>query len=107
MITKAFWVAALERAGKSGAQALITLASIGGVFNLAAITWRTTGVGVLSMMVLSLLMSVLSAGVGPAGSPSLVADPEAASVPDAAAAERLADVPPPQKLPRADSGPPA
>jgi hypothetical protein len=78
MFTNTFWGPALERAIKSALQAFVTLASIGGVFDLATITWAATGWGTLSMFVLSLVTSLLSAGAGPTGSPSLVTDPNAA-----------------------------
>lgn len=78
MVTAAFWGAALERAAKTVAQTLLSLFLVGDVaFNLFAFQWGPA-LGIAGgAAVVSLLTSVLSYGVGPAGSPSMVTDPAA------------------------------
>lgn len=80
MWTRTFLLPALERAGKAAVASFLAVASVGGIFDLASVSWKATGIAALSAAVLSLAMSVLSAGVGPKGSPSLVPDPKAAGV---------------------------
>jgi hypothetical protein len=74
MFSKAFWQAAAERAVKTGLQALVAVTTVGGVLDLAAISWKATGAAVAVAMVGSLVTSLLSLGAGPEGSPSLVVD---------------------------------
>jgi hypothetical protein len=80
MFTVAFWKGALERAIKSAAGALLTLWTTDVVFDALNVNWKQALGVALGSAVVSVLMSVVSVGVGPAGSPSLVpdrpADPE-------------------------------
>lgn len=78
MLTAAFWGAALERGVKTVAQTLLSLFLVGDVmFNLIDFDWGPA-LGIAGgAFVISLLTSVVSYGVGPAGSPSLVEDPAA------------------------------
>lgn len=75
---RAFLLAVAERAGKTAIQTFIAVATVGGVFDLAHLDWTATLVAAASAAVLSVLTSLLSAKLGPSGSPSLVADPAAA-----------------------------
>lgn len=79
MTTAAFWKAAFERAVKSFAQAVLAVFGAG-VFNVLNADWENALSIGAGAAVLSLLTSVVSAGVGPTGSPSLVTDPAAAGV---------------------------
>lgn len=72
MFTTRFWKAAAERAAKSAAQALIGLWTLDGVFNVLDVDLALAGGVAGGAAVLSLLASVVSAGVGEPGSPSLV-----------------------------------
>lgn len=67
-----FWKATLERVVKTIAQALVVI--LGGGVGLLDIDWGLALLGVLGMALMSLLTSIISAGIGPTGSPSLVAD---------------------------------
>jgi len=78
MFSKAFWKSAAERAVKTAAQTYIAVASVGGVFDLASISWTAIGAAAASATVLSVLSSIVSLGAGPEGSPSLVVDKAAA-----------------------------
>jgi hypothetical protein len=78
MFRKAFWAAAAERAVKTGLQALVAVTTVGGVLDLAAISWKAIGAAVLVAMAGSLVTSLMSLGAGPEGSPSLVVDQAAA-----------------------------
>lgn len=71
MWTKAFWAQTSERAVKTAAQAAVALATADG-FNLLAPDWRHWAVVVGMPALISVLTSLASAGVGPAGSPSWV-----------------------------------
>jgi hypothetical protein len=98
---RAWLLPAFERAGKTAMQTFVALTTVSGVFDLAAVSWTAVGVATLSAAVLSLLTSVLSAGAGPSGSPSLVPDPNAAPAAPAGQ-ERLvarANVLPPPRPP--------
>lgn len=83
MYTLTFWKAAFERAVKTVAQALVLF------FGADYLDWfnmdleRVAGV-VIGAAVTSLLTSIVSAPVGPSGSPSLVTDPRDDVHPDAA-----------------------
>lgn len=73
MWTVTFWKQAVERALKTGAQAILALWAVGeGLFNIIDVNWGQTFGVTAGALVISLLMSVLSAGIGPATSPSLV-----------------------------------
>jgi len=71
VLTRAFWLAVVERAGKTAAQTAVALLAADGV-DLLALDWRAAGVTVGGAAVLSVLTSVASLTVGPPGSPSLV-----------------------------------
>lgn len=71
LFTRTFWEDAGERALKSGAQAVV-LAVGGNAFNAWDVDWADiSGIGVAGL-VLSVLTSIASAGVGSAGTASLV-----------------------------------
>lgn len=74
MWTALFWKAAAERAVKTLAQTMLALWVVGDqLLNVFTVNWLDAlGVGAGAMLV-SVLMSLLSAGVGPADDPSLVA----------------------------------
>lgn len=71
MFTVKFWKAATERAVKSAAQALLGLWALDAGFNVLAADFGLAGGVAAGAAVLSLLTSVVSAGVGEPGSPSL------------------------------------
>ena len=71
MLTISFWKQAAERAVKSAAQGLIFVAGAG-KFDVLTFDWKSALGGVLGMAVLSLLTSIVTSGIGPAGSPSAV-----------------------------------
>ena len=86
MVTRQFWIQTLERAVKTFAQALAAVLVAGGAGLLSA-DWRNA-LSVAGMAALvSVLTSVASVRIGPAGSPSVVgegpppAGPVAAPVP--------------------------
>lgn len=73
-MTAAFWRGLAERALKSVAQAAIATIGIGGATSLFDVDFKTVaGVGLLAGA-LSALTSLLSIGLGPTGSPSVVDD---------------------------------
>lgn len=73
MFTASFWKSAAERAVKTVAQALIAVVA-GQSFNWFSADWQAiVGVG-LTAGVLSILTSIASDGIGPKGTPSVVAD---------------------------------
>lgn len=74
MFTVAFWKGAAERALKSAAGALLALWGSDAVFDVLNVDLRQAASVALGAWVVSLLMSMLSVGAGPAGSPSLVQD---------------------------------
>jgi hypothetical protein len=68
----AFWKDALERAGKTFAQTLVTVWGVGdGMLNLFNVNLLESGELALSAAVLSLLTSVISKPVGDGGTASL------------------------------------
>lgn len=75
LLTKAFWVAALERAVKTFAQTLVGL--FVGDSTVTSVNWTSSLVVAATAAVVSLATSVASLGSGPTGSPSLVTDPNA------------------------------
>ena len=71
LFTDDFWNDATERAIKTGAQFVIGGLGLGEITNAFSIDWQLgVGFGVTGV-VLSLLTSVASAGVGQRGSPSI------------------------------------
>lgn len=72
LLTATFWRAALERAVKTGAQTAAALLAVDGV-NLLTLDWQAVGATTGLAVVLSVLTSIGSAGIGPVNSPSLVA----------------------------------
>jgi hypothetical protein len=72
MFTAKFWKAAVERSAKSAAQALLLYWGADAVFDAWHADWPAAGGVALGAAVLSVLTSVVSAGVGPADSPSMV-----------------------------------
>lgn len=74
MFTVLFWSQALERALKSGAQALLVVWGSAQI-NVLTVNW-TTAMGVsLAAVAISLLTSLASIPFGATNSPSLVAPP--------------------------------
>lgn len=74
MFTASFWKSAVERAIKTVAQALIAVLAAG-QFDWVHADWKAIVGTALTAGVLSILTSVASEGIGPKGSPSIVADP--------------------------------
>ncbi len=71
MLTGQFWKAAAERAAKSAAQSLLGLWALDG-FNVLHADFAL-GAGIAGgAALLSLLTSIVSAGIGPSDSPSMV-----------------------------------
>jgi len=84
MFTVAFWRAAAERMLKGAATGLVLSGVSAEPFDLFHWNWKV-GLGyALGGALASLVWSILSVPVGPAGSPSLVRDPAAAGLPAAA-----------------------
>ena len=82
MLSRAFWLAVVERAGKTAAQTAVALLAADGV-NLLSLDWRAAGVTVGGAAVLSVLTSIGSLTVGQVGSPSLVdTEPGRHALPD-------------------------
>ena len=73
MFTALFWKGTIERAVKTIAQTLLAMWGAQW-FNIMEVDWPQTLSVVATAAVLSVLSSLLSAGVGPSGTPSLVAD---------------------------------
>jgi hypothetical protein len=71
MFTAIFWKRALERATKSAAQALIGMWTLDGTGVLSADYKLAIGVAA-GAAVLSVLTSIVSSGIGPSDSPSVV-----------------------------------
>lgn len=71
MWTKTFWKQAAERAVKSAAQGLIGMWTLDG-FNILHADFALAGGVAAGAAVLSLLTSIVTAGVGEPGSPSAV-----------------------------------
>jgi hypothetical protein len=73
--SKAFWLAAVERAAKSSAQGLLGMWALDN-FNVLHSDWGLAGGVVAGAAVLSLLTSMVSSPFGATpGSPSLVGEP--------------------------------
>ena len=74
LFTKAFWKDATERALKTAAQFTIGGLGLGQVADAWTIDWKI-GLGfAITGLVLSLLTSIASAGVGSSGSASVLGD---------------------------------
>ena len=71
MFTSQFAIETVERAVKSAAQAVILVLGAGQVDALT-VDWGTAGGFAAGAFVLSALTSIVSAGVGPEDSPSVV-----------------------------------
>lgn len=67
MNTKAFWIAAFERAVKSFAQALLLLWVSDAGFDIFSVNYQEAFGFALGAFVLSLLTSVASSSLGPPG----------------------------------------
>lgn len=75
MLTKSFWLDAVERAGKTFAQVLLALFSTNTVFDITHVSFlHTLGVA-FSATVVSFLTSIGSTKLGPDNSASLVGEP--------------------------------
>lgn len=75
MWDRTFWLAATERAVKTLAQTMLALWVVGDqILDVFKVDWVSSiGVG-LGALLVSFLTSVVSVGVGPSHSPSLVAE---------------------------------
>ncbi len=71
MFTKSFWTAAVERAIRTVAQALVAVIAATS-FDWFSADWRAIAGTALTAGVLSLLTSIASAGIGDKGTPSLI-----------------------------------
>lgn len=70
MWSKKFWLDALERAIKTGAQTLLGV--FGGLTAIDELDWTAVGIAVASAVVLSILTSIVSSQVGSNQDASLV-----------------------------------
>jgi hypothetical protein len=76
MRTKEFWLSALERMLKTFCQALVVVWPVGdAALGLYDVDWKKALITAGLAAAASLMTSVLSAPVGPDGSPSLVGEP--------------------------------
>ncbi len=80
MWTKRFWINTAERALKTVAQASVAVITLDQA-TPANISWQQVIIGAAIAGLVSILTSIVSSDIGPSGSPSLTADPEAARVP--------------------------
>ena len=71
MFTKKFWIESTERALKTFAQFILVLGTAGS-FNVFNVDWATNLGLALGGALLSYATSIISAGVGTKGTPSLV-----------------------------------
>lgn len=84
LATGAFWAGAFERAAKTVAQALLALLTVDAASSVLNLDFRMAAGVALTAGLVSLLTSVVSAPIGPPGSPSMVQDRPAANNPDVA-----------------------
>lgn len=76
MLSARFWLSALERALKSAAQVLLVIWPISdATLGLVDVDWKKSLSIAAMAAVASVLTSLVSAPVGPDGSPSLVGEP--------------------------------
>jgi hypothetical protein len=71
MFTKKFWIEATERAVKTFAQFVLVLGAAGSI-NVFSVDWQTNLGLALGGALLSYATSIVSAGIGTKGTPSLV-----------------------------------
>jgi hypothetical protein len=71
MFTKKFWIEATERAVKTFAQFVLVLGAAGSI-NVFTVDWQTNLGLALGGALLSYATSIISAGIGTKGTPSLV-----------------------------------
>ncbi len=72
LFTRNFWLDAIERSLKTGAQFVIGGLGLGEITDAFSVDWRLgAGFGITGVA-LSLLTSIASAGVGQSGSPSII-----------------------------------
>ncbi len=69
--TKAFWVAAAERALKTVAQSALALLTVDATTTVISVDWTSGAAVAATAGIVSLLTSIVSENVGPSGSPSL------------------------------------
>lgn len=74
LATGAFWGGAAERALKTIAQSLLALLTVDAASNLFNLDFKMAASVALTAGAVSLLTSIVSAPIGPPGSPSLVND---------------------------------
>lgn len=73
IFTKSFLIMTAERAIKTFCQSLLAVLLVGST--IATIAWGPTLVAAGTATLISVLTSVVSAGAGPRGTPSLVGEP--------------------------------
>lgn len=71
MFTKKFWIESTERAVKTFAQFVLVLGAAGSI-NVFSVDWQTNLGLALGGALLSYATSIVSAGIGTKGTPSLV-----------------------------------
>lgn len=70
MRSKAFWLDALERAAKTGAQAALGFLGVGS--GMLGVDWVAALIAIAVAVLSSVATSILSAGIGEHGTPSVV-----------------------------------
>jgi len=78
MWTPEFWKDAAERALKTAAQVALAIVTATAGLGVTDIDWATTASVVGLATLASVLTSIISAGVGPTGTPSVVTEPATA-----------------------------
>lgn len=79
MFTSTFWASTLERLLKTFCQSLLAILTVGPAFNVLNVSWSNALGVAAGAAILSLLTSLASVNIGPAGSPSLVGKHEGPS----------------------------
>jgi hypothetical protein len=74
LATGAFWAGACERALKTIAQSVLALLTVDATTNILNIDFKSAAGVALTAGAISILMSIVSAPIGPAGSASIVND---------------------------------